>query len=364
MRISSPSCAARALRLFVFLMGATALAFAQQPSGVPVQADYPWKPAKGLCTGGLEKVLTACDPENWPSEVVTRERLETLYTAENWALLERALGEIVASGKRYESGVPATTTIYSLFRKRMGAPGMPSAEVQRVERWMTAYPKSSFATYALARTQYAAAWNLRGAGYSGSVSKESWELFEIGLQRAEKTLLNAPQALKDTPLWYHQMLAISLDLKKPVEQPLSLLERAGKKWPDYYGIYLIAINRLVPQWGGSWEEVDAAIGKWSTRAEQREGKSLYARLYFDAIFFGHPAHEMAINWPRMKVSLQDLTKRYPAAEYKNFYANLACVKRDKKTFAEAMQQIPRDELFESLWLNGHSYEACMRWAAS
>jgi hypothetical protein len=107
--------------------------------------------------------------------------------------------------------------------------------------------------------------------------------------------------------------------------------------------------------------VHRSISEWSDRVAATEKKSLYARLYVFMLSQASP-HEMALDWRKLKASLEDLIAQYPSHYYKNFYASFACFARDKATFALAMKGISAAEMNSASWLPGHSYEACMRWA--
>lgn len=54
--------------------------------------------------------------------------------------------------------------------------------------------------------------------------------------------------------------------------------------------------------------------------------------------------------------------RFPDPKYKNLYASFACLAKDKALFSQAMSKISREELVPAWWLDGNSYESCVRWA--
>jgi hypothetical protein len=94
-----------------------------------------------------------------------------------------------------------------------------------------------------------------------------------------------------------------------------------------------------------------------------EGSSMYARLYVSLNNQGVTPDETRMDWNKMKKSFEDLVSRYPSRRFKNLYASYACLARDKTAFTAAAQNIPPYDLTPHQWLAGHSYEACMRWAA-
>ncbi|UUZ71897.1 hypothetical protein LP415_24785 [Polaromonas sp. P1(28)-8] len=135
---------------------------------------------------------------------------------------------------------------------------------------------------------------------------ESWELFAIRLQQAEKKLLEAPKALKDNPLWHFLLLEIALNSNKVENSPQIVFENAVKRWPRGFAFYELLLTRMTPRWGGSWDLIDTFVKNSSQRLRASEGDSMYARLYLVL-----PAQDLALgitkmNWSRMKVSFADL----------------------------------------------------------
>lgn len=291
------------------------------------------------------------------------QRVAFLYNTEQFAALETALKNASSSQKTFVEGDSPAAAAYWAFRRMIPAPGAVELHEARATRWRNAVPKSAFVTFLRARIAYAGAWNVRGSGSAGSVSAESWDLFHLRLGEAEQILLDAPEELKGSPLWHNLFLAIILDNPKSTSKPDGVLEQAAKRWPRYFELYELRLTRLVPKWGGSWHRVEAFIDEWSRRLAVSEGTSLYARLYISVRNQGVTPEQTAMDWGRMKTSLEDLTRRYPSPNFKNLRASYACYARDKDAFRNALAQLgPRDIEPES-WLSGHSYEACMRWAA-
>jgi hypothetical protein len=322
---------------------------------------YPWDNRPAKC--GAAPADPACNLESWPDIPETTRRVALLYSTEQFALLERALGELHATKKRFEGGDMPVNGAYWAFRRLMPAPGTQPAERDRVARWRQAVPDSTFATFAEARYLYGYAWAARGGGYGGTVSPESWELYGIRMREAEKVLAGAPKTLKDSPLWHNLMLAIALDTDKVDADARQVFETAVERWPAYYDFYDLMVSRLVPRWGGTWQKVDEFIRHWSSRQEASEGKSLYARLYV-LLSLRHSAHptETMMDWPTMRASFDDLVQRYPNTWYRNRYASYACLTRDKETFNRVMAGLKPEQLNPRAWLSGHSYDACIRWA--
>jgi len=285
-----------------------------------------------------------------------------LYTTGQFAALEAVLKDASSSQKTFLEGDSPAAAAYWAFRLMIPAPSFIEPHQAQVTRWKTVVPKSVFVEFLRARLAYANAWNARGRGGAGSVSPESWDLFYIRLGEAEQILLNAPEGLKGSPLWHNLLLAIVLDNPKSANKPDAVVERAAKRWPRYFELYELRLTRMGPRWGGSWADVEAFIERWSRKLAASEGASLYARLYISLRNQSVTPNETAMNWTRMKASLEDLTRRYPSTLYKNLRASYACYARDENAFKTAMTQLAPSEVDARSWLSGHSYDACMRWA--
>lgn len=338
-------------------------AWAQGASSHP---RYPWDSRPEHCLQNpAAKAAECATTETWPDFDVTATRIGFLYNGEMFPQLERALADVVTSKKRFTSGYTPASAAYWAFRSLMNGGRFDPADRDRIARWRKAIPNSHFVVFAEARYLYANAWNIRGSGFAGSVSKESWELFNIRLLESERTLLKAPQQLKGTPLWHQLMLAIVLDTNQTQTDARSAFEAAIEAWPRYFQYYEVILTRLTPKWGGSWEAVETFIDHWSKQRAATEGESMYARLYTSLNNTeGVTPDQTRHSWPRMKKSFEDLIARYPDPEFINVYASYACAMRDKPTFGEAMRRLPSKMIIPEGWHRGHSYEACLRWAGT
>jgi hypothetical protein len=351
-------CLSRAL---LFLL---ALATAVNAAAQSGPARYPWDDRPDVCFQSEGATSPRCQAENWPTWDKTIERIRQLYKSEQFALLDRAMGEIASSKESFGNGDSPASAAYWAFRGLMAAPGTQQYHEARIARWRASVPKSDYATFAQARYLYGTAWNARGSGTASSVSRESWELFAIRLQEAETVLRSASDDFQRTPYWHHLLLAIVLDSPREQRNVESVFLEAVSRWPRYFDFYEARLTRLVPKWGGSWEEVESFIDKWSRQLSNTEGESVYARLYISVKDQGVTPEQTQMNWKRMKAGFKDLTARYPDVAFKNLYASYACYARDIPAFREAVSVLRPGEINDGNWLSGHSYDACMRWAAT
>jgi hypothetical protein len=278
--------------------------------------------------------------------------------------LDENLSCLLDSKARFQSGKSGAAAVYWVFRRQMPAPGVAAEERARVQKWKTERPKSVFARFAELRLQYALAWNARGSGFAGSVPDTGWTTFAEGLRATEQALQGANEDVRNTPIWQNLLFATLLDASQRRADADELFDEGVRRWPDYFDFHEVALSRLVPKWGGSWEAVDGFITHWSEQLKAAEGDSLYARFYASIIAGGARPGATRMDWTRMKASLDDLIQRYPAAENKNLAASFACGFRDADYLKRAMERIPDAELARSYWLSGTDPESCRVWLSS
>ena len=338
------------------------LTFVDAEAQTAPMSRYPWDKRPDFCLqGGAHDAQ--CLKDDWPTWTLTLGRITALYDSEQFALLERAMHEAVSSKEFFKNGDSPASAVYWAFRRLMPAPETAEYHQQKISRWRAAVPSSAYVAFAEARFLYGSAWNVRGSGLATSVSPESWDLFSMRLQEAEQVLLTSSKTLKRTPIWHNLLLAIALDNPRGQTDADDLFTEAVRRWPRYFELYELRLTRLVPRWGGSWEKVEEFIDRWTGDLSKSEGNSLYARLYVSLRQQGITPDQTSMDWAKMKASFEDLTNRYPSADFKNLYASYACFARDKNAFSAALAKLARNELDKRTWLVGHSYEACMRWAA-
>jgi hypothetical protein len=312
----------------------------------------------GLALALTQLLLVAATADDTFVDAISRAR--TLYRTENFAMLDKAFEEARRDDERYSSGDPKLHALYWTLRFQLPAPGVDPSEGARIGRWQAHSPHSPLAYFASCRYFYAIAWNARGTEPLKDLDEANLKRFAERLRRAETCLINAPAALKDTPLWYHLMIAVSQDLVTPNYSPDKLLDEAAGKWPQYYGVYEVRLSRLGPYFGGSWQAVDDFISKWSSRQSALDGDTLYARLYFAAQRDDIPAAEIERRWPRLRASFRELIARYPDPDFKNRFASYACRLHDTDTLTVALRAIRTDELDPAMWMRDAPYETCSR----
>lgn len=330
-------------------------------NGVLLPAGYAdASPLEPKPSAGASKDCALLSEINYNNHDEAVARLRNLYQTSNFASLDATLTCLVRDPKRFQSGKPGDSAVYWFFRREMPGPGVDAAQGARIKEWQKQKPDSIFPAFGALRLEYALAWNARGSSYAKDVPGGGMQSFQQGLLRTEKLLLEARKEFQQTPIWQNLLLAVSLDVAQGKSDPNSVFEEGVRRWPTYYDFYEVALTRLVPKWGGSWETVDAFIVGWTKQLQASEGESLYARLYASVVFSGADPRETRLDWPRMKRSLDDLLKRYPDPVHKNWAATLACAYGDSAYYKASVQRIGALEMRPQAWIRGTDPASCSR----
>jgi tetratricopeptide (TPR) repeat protein len=94
------------------------------------------------------------------------------------------------------------------------------------------------------------AWNARGGGWSGSVAKANWQLFEERLHVAEAALVKALELNPDNPEIGASLIKVAMGLGYDRERMEEWFEAAVKADPTYFGAYRQKLIYLMPKWRG------------------------------------------------------------------------------------------------------------------
>lgn len=322
--------------LVVMLAAAGAIWLAQPPSRPPVSIKASAPLGSALGPGSEDAALLESQHKcpdyaiDYKDFKLTISVLRLYYQRGNYRLLDLALNCLHDRPTRFLNGRTGGSAVYAFFRAQLDVPRAEvAAEAERIRQWREQVPQSRFAELAGLYLGWVRAWNARGGGYANTVTEAGWAEFYRELAATEQGLDAASPALKWSPLWSLQMLATVRDLPSGATRTEPLTTEALRRWPYYYEFYSMTLQRQLPQWGGSWDEIDTSIRRWSAQREAEEGRSLYARLYGSVI--GKCVHplETRIDWTVMRPSLVDLIERYPDPAHYSLAYSLATVYGDE-----------------------------------
>ena len=297
--------------------------------------------------------------ESYENKVIA---LDRLLSAGQFGLLEQELAQLAASDRLFADGRNMAAVVHITLRAVLN-PAYYSTDRERkgvLERWRAAFPRSGFIAITDAIALQDAEIAVRGTAPAHRVPPESHELFKAKLRQADRLLMGAPVAVRDTAVWHLVRLQVLCGLRD--KQAHAVFEAAFKRWPRHIDFNQTVVALLLPDQGGSWAAVTAFIEDAYRRAAPADSASLYTHLHVYLRPYVGPG-KLTLNWPRAKLGFADWMRRDSSPMIANYYASFACLAQDKPAFDEAMGLIGL-EVFPTQWLTGHGPEACRRWAGN
>ncbi len=294
---------------------------------------------------------------NWSDYNETLDLIRKSYHAGEYKSVEQTLACLLESKTTFTSGKPGSVAAYWFYRNEMHAPGANEQDRSRIDSWKQAVPGSKFAEFAELRFSYSQAWNARGTKYANETTEDQFKRFKQKLLETEALILSEKNGLKETPISYNLLMAVTLDTAGTQSSAMDVFNYGVNKWPNYYDFYEVFLTRLVPNWGGSWESVDGFINYWASKLQHVEENTVYARLYHNVHKHNHidPRSTLA-DWSKLKPSLVSLYTKYPAKEYLAIAASYGCIYSDRDFYNKVVTK--NNVVTSNDWISGTSKEAC------
>lgn len=237
----------------------------------------------------------------------------------------------------------------------------------KLDKWQKQYPNSVTARVATAKANLAAAWEVRGTGYTDTVSDEAWKTLKQKVVNAYNLLSEKPADLKnDCPERYHVLLTIAKIEGWSRPNFEYIFNKAITYEPSYSLYYIRKAEYLLPQWHG--EE-----GEWLQFAKDamklvpaNESKSIYTRIVQSMFGVGYRTFKTSgISWPLLQQGYLELDNNYPnSAWILNKFCFFAYLADDRKTAKELFSRIG-DKPYLEAWQNDNRvFDSIKKWAHS
>ena len=311
-----------------------------------------------------------------PSELVEEAAYETwirLYFHErNFEELEKAGHEARTGKGRVVGGVWKVLDFYDALGEKAvvgdGSDTNWTAYLETFKAWMAAKPESATARVALANAYIQYAWHARGHGYSDSVTREDWNLFEERIESARTTLLQAVRLREKCPYWFEAMQFVALAQGWDKVPTRELLDRASAFEPAYYHYYREYANFLLPKWYGDEGEVEAFADELLKQPDTPDNAVTYfevASLIVCPCTSNSNRTDLGgLSWPEIKKGYATLDQNYGISNLKrNRFAYMATLAKDKSAAQEAFAQIGANR-DTSVWASNEFFERVKSWANS
>jgi Domain of unknown function (DUF4034) len=217
-------------------------------------------------------------------------------------------------------------------------------DLNAIQMWRKAHPKSEAALYAEAVYWHAYAWKARGSGYAASVSKEGWELYRERLTQSKAILAMLEAVNSRCPAHYPLRLSVMTELGASENQLLAVYSDGTRRFPEYHNIYFAMATHYQPKWGGSVKQYDAFANQVAQQTKSFEGMGMYARIYWlvdreSGIPFSERLSQPP-EWKKLQAGYEDLMRKYPSSMHNLVkYAGVACRTSDSKLYRELRSKI-------------------------
>ena len=264
------------------------------------------------------------------------ENVKMAITAHNFAGLSAMEEELRSTGARTPSGV-WKLGIYHHAVQGYLAEGLRRENGCRlpdpafVGRWAAASPRNAAPAITKAALHLAQAWCFRGTGYASSVPAEAWPEFRKEATAAAEVLDSHGASMSTIdPEFYAVKLNV---LRAQAASKLTfraVLDEATAREPYYLRTYANAAWFYMPQWGGSYAEVEALARYAAERTRTSDYEGSYARVFWSLEECGCRVVEHAADWATLKQAMHDVYARYPVPWNGKYFADLACRMGDRE----------------------------------
>jgi hypothetical protein len=231
-----------------------------------------------------------------------------------------------------------------------------------IREWRQKNPQSTAVDIVEAQILRLWAWTARGRRDSSRITEEGWKLFHERLNRAEEVLFRSRDRSSNNPLWYLEYLNVARASGWDRAEFRALYAAAIARFPDFDPFYFAMIRYLDPDWNGDIEQIDAYIAEVARQTEARQGKIMYARLYwYLADTRNHEFslfEDSAANWADIKTGFEQLIAATPKSSWNlNNFAALACRASDADTYRKLRKQIG-ERIYAESWPDNYTMEIC------
>lgn len=197
-----------------------------------------------------------------------------------------------------------------------------------VRRWAAATPRNPAPFITDAALLSEQAWCFRGSGYADSVAAKDWPKFREGIAAAADMLERHGIFASADPEYYAVRLDILRAQGVSKAQFHLAVEEALAREAYYHRTYASAAWYYLPQWGGSYAEVDA-FARYAVERTRREEKSgLYARIFWHLDECGCRISDHAADQTTLKESMRDIYTQFPERWNGQYFADESCRRGD------------------------------------
>lgn len=291
-----------------------------------------------------------------------KKAISDLLAAQKFKGLDCLADSARSSKATFSGGMWVVHTIYLALEKPEVHPTEKDwkTHISRLEHWARTNPDSITARVALAEAYINYGWTARGQGYSDTVSKTGWSLFDKSADHAKKILDEASSHSIKCPEWYVAMQDVALAQDWTPSAKWALLQKAVAFEPGYYYYYRIYANSRLPQWGGGEGEVEEFLEKAADRVGGISGDALYFHVA-DSLLCCQD-EPLKLSWPRVVRGFDALERLNGKSVLNcNIMARIAVKSNDVGTANRMLARIG-DRWSDEVWGTHGYFEQVKQWA--
>jgi hypothetical protein len=312
-------------------------------------------------------ITTACSFSDLSQKEVDErklvmQRVDDAVKAKDYAALNAMEQEFLTQQSRTPGGQWKLTWFYTGFSNSMPiepATGCRNNLQSFASGWAKAFPREPAPPIIEANSLVNYGACMRGEEAASRTAGSSLAIFE-SYGKAAKQLLESRRATASLdPEYYAVMIRAFGAIGSNQSAVLRLVDEATARQPYYYETYASAAHYFMPQWYGSWADIDS-LGRYAVRhTEQKEGSGAYARVMWSLEEWGG-LDLQAVDWPTMAQSMEDIYKVYPTDWNAASIMKFACEKGDRALAAKyAAKRSAQDWL---AWSDQSEWQTCSDFA--
>lgn len=213
---------------------------------------------------------------------------------------------------------------FALTRGMTRGTGCASPKGRLAYKWLEHDPQEPAAIITAAYYELRRGWCERGGDYASEVPPERWEKFKAHADRAYALLDANREAASVDPEYYTVSVNAYRAISASHAQLEALLEEATGREPYYMRTYFEAATSYLPQWGGSYHELDEFARFAAERTSTSDKTGFYFRVYWSMENCACAAPWNSGDWSTMRQSMRDVYERYPSDHNVDYIIDVAC----------------------------------------
>jgi hypothetical protein len=273
--------------------------------------------------------------------------------------------------ERFSGGWWKLHTLYTAldspaqYPVKLATPEEWSVHLQRLQKWVTARPKSITARVALARAYLDYAYDGRGVGASDTVSDSGWKLFRERSAEANRILQEASKLPSKCPEWYTAMLLVAQNQGWSAADARALFDEAFAFEPDYFYNARILANYLLPKWTGEKGATEKFTAEIADRIAGDQGDVFYFEVAIAPHLICGCEGEPQLSIDRIERGFEKSEKLYGTSMLNlNLIAFVAANNKDTSSLLadKALTRIG-EQWDEETWKTRNDFDSTKAWAA-